>query len=58
MNLLKKKQPDIILSTIVGSFTRYVFNAPFGPDNRRHPSLTPDPEKAIRFLQRMEQKNM
>ncbi|MCW3109679.1 MAG: hypothetical protein JWQ09_4185 [Segetibacter sp.] len=47
---LKKSQPDIILSTIVGSFTRYVFSAPFGADNKRHPSLTDDPEKAQRFF--------
>lgn len=47
---MKKKQPDIIISTIVGGFTKYVFNAPLNPKNIRKPILTNDPEKACRFF--------
>lgn len=46
---LKKSQPDIIISTKVGSFTRYVLRAVLNPKNIRTPHLTSDPEKAQRF---------
>jgi hypothetical protein len=44
------QEPKIIISTYVGSFKRYVFNAPFGPDNIRKPNFTDDMEKAMRFF--------
>jgi hypothetical protein len=46
---MKKKVPDIIISCLIGSHKTYVFSAPFGPNNRRHPQRVNDIEKAARF---------
>ena len=45
----KKKVPDIIISCTIGSFTSYVFSAPFGADKRRHPLRVNAIDKASRF---------
>ena len=52
----KKKQPEVIISTTVGSFTKYLYNAPFGRDNKRHPTYTPAIDNAKRFYDDAEAK--
>ena len=47
---MNKQQPDIIIATVVGGLTKYVFNAPLNHKNIRRPILTDDPEKAYRFF--------
>lgn len=51
---MNNRQPNIIISTRVGSFRKYLLNAPFGPTNRRHPSFTGELEKARRFYDEAE----
>ena len=48
------KQPNVIISTSIGSYRKYLLNAPFGPTNKRHPSFTGDLEKARRFYDEAE----
>lgn len=54
---MSAKQPNIIISTTVASFTKYLLNAPIGPDNKRRPSYTGDIEKARRFYDEQEARN-
>lgn len=56
MIMQKKKAPDIIISTMVGTFPRYVLRAVLNPKNIRVPTLTEDPEKAQRFFSEFQAK--
>ena len=49
--------PKHIIACKISGVDNYVFNAPFGPDNKRMAILTSDPEKARRFFDEQEARN-
>ena len=53
-----RKPPKHIIATKVGGKDQYVWNAPFGPDNKRTVMLTDDIAKARRFFDEQEAKNL
>ena len=52
-----RKPPKHIIVTRVAGKELYVYNAPFGPDNKRLVSLTTDIAKAYRFYDEYQANN-
>jgi len=54
--MLEENEPNYIISTKVGNYTKYVLNAPFN-NGKRKPALINELEKAKRFWQQNEAYN-